>query len=72
VPLDKVDSSPFCGFGDVVPGQAIQGLTNNLIRAPIFSQSVANTDFLLIRLFLNLLWMFSFFVNSYRRLLGFM
>ncbi|KAJ3316030.1 hypothetical protein HDV04_000239 [Boothiomyces sp. JEL0838] len=47
--LEAVDVSPFFGFGDVKPGQTIQVLYNNLFRAPIFIQDVAQTDFLAIR-----------------------
>ncbi|KAJ3069174.1 hypothetical protein HDU98_007755 [Podochytrium sp. JEL0797] len=48
-PLEKIDSSPFNNFGDVPVGQVIQGITNNLIRAPIFRHEIPTTDFLLIR-----------------------
>ena len=47
--LESVDASPFFGFGDVTPGQTIQTLYNNLIRAPIFPHPPPSTDFLLIR-----------------------
>ncbi|KAI9349694.1 hypothetical protein BDR26DRAFT_852618 [Obelidium mucronatum] len=48
-PLEKIDASPFNNFGDVSPGQVIQGITNNLIRAPVFRHEIPSTDFLLIR-----------------------
>jgi transcription initiation factor TFIID subunit 1, fungi type len=47
--LEGVDASPFFGFGDVKPGETIQVLYNNLVRAPIFGQDVQKTDFLVIR-----------------------
>ncbi|KAJ3408580.1 hypothetical protein HDV05_004941 [Chytridiales sp. JEL 0842] len=47
--LDKVDASPFLNFGDVKAGETLQGLTNNLIRAPIFNHRVPETDFLLVK-----------------------
>lgn len=43
------DVSPFYQFGEVHPGETIQTLYNNLFRAPIFTQTVRPTDFLLIR-----------------------
>ncbi|KAJ3332178.1 hypothetical protein HDU76_001059 [Blyttiomyces sp. JEL0837] len=49
IALDKVDATPFLTFGDVEPGQAIQAVTNNLIRAPIFNHKSSDNDFLLIR-----------------------
>ncbi|TPX74808.1 hypothetical protein CcCBS67573_g03915 [Chytriomyces confervae] len=48
-PLEKIDASPFNNFGDVSPGDVIQGITNNLIRAPIWQHVIPPTDFLLIR-----------------------
>ncbi|KAJ3102902.1 hypothetical protein HDU97_000215 [Phlyctochytrium planicorne] len=48
-PLDKVDATPFLNFGDVEPGQLIQAISNNLLRAPIFPQKVSDTDFVLIK-----------------------
>ncbi|KAJ3098038.1 hypothetical protein HK100_005200, partial [Physocladia obscura] len=48
-PLEKIDASPFNNFGDVTPGNVIQGITNNLIRAPIFRHEVSSTDFFLVR-----------------------
>ncbi|KAJ3344605.1 hypothetical protein HDU83_005014 [Entophlyctis luteolus] len=48
-PLEKIDASPFNNFGDVPAGEVIQGITNNLIRAPIFRHTIAPTDFLFIR-----------------------
>ncbi|KAJ8324904.1 hypothetical protein O5D80_006435 [Batrachochytrium dendrobatidis] len=47
--LESVDASPFFGFGDVRPGETRQVLYNNLLRAPIFPQNAAPTDFLMIR-----------------------
>ncbi|KAK9762040.1 hypothetical protein K7432_012591 [Basidiobolus ranarum] len=47
--LDVADASPFMNFGNVEPGQIIQTLYNNLIRAPLFKQPARETDFLLIR-----------------------
>ncbi|ORY41606.1 hypothetical protein BCR33DRAFT_767451 [Rhizoclosmatium globosum] len=48
-PLENIDASPFNNFGDVAPGDVIQGITNNLIRAPVFRHEIPPTDFLLIR-----------------------
>ena len=36
-------------FGYVYPGQTVQALYNNLIRAPLFRHKPYQTDFLLIR-----------------------
>jgi hypothetical protein len=47
--LEVSDASPFMNFGNVEPGQTITALYNNLIRAPIFTQRVPDTDFLVIR-----------------------
>ncbi|RKP23025.1 hypothetical protein SYNPS1DRAFT_25012, partial [Syncephalis pseudoplumigaleata] len=47
--LETTDASPFMNFGNVEPGQTITALYNNLVRAPIFSQRVPSTDFLVIR-----------------------
>ncbi|KAI8622708.1 hypothetical protein BC830DRAFT_1162776 [Chytriomyces sp. MP71] len=48
-PLEKIDESPFNNFGDVKPGEVIQGIVNNLIRAPIWQHDVPMTDFLFVR-----------------------
>lgn len=45
--LDPSKESPF--FGDIESGVTLQGLDNNLYRAPVFSHKVPETDFLLIR-----------------------
>jgi transcription initiation factor TFIID subunit 1 len=47
--LEHVDSSPFFCFGEILPGQSIQAIYNNLFRAPIFKHPVPETDFLLVR-----------------------
>ncbi|KAK9762421.1 hypothetical protein K7432_011851 [Basidiobolus ranarum] len=47
--LDVADASPFMNFGNVEPGQTIQTLYNNLMRAPLFKQPARESDFLLIR-----------------------
>ncbi|KAG0305411.1 hypothetical protein BGZ98_004180 [Dissophora globulifera] len=47
--LDVADASPFLGFGNVEPGQTINAMYNNLIRAPVFEQPARSTDFLVIR-----------------------
>ena len=47
--LEPGDDSPFMKFGYVYPGQTIQALYNNLIRAPLFRQKSYHTDFLVIR-----------------------
>ncbi|KAI9204546.1 uncharacterized protein BJ171DRAFT_97528 [Polychytrium aggregatum] len=47
--LEQVDASPFHGFGDVVPGQILQAISNNMVRGPCFKQVLAETDYLVIR-----------------------
>lgn len=47
--LEHVDSSPFFCFGEILPGQSIQAIYNNLFRAPIFKHPVPQTDFVLVR-----------------------
>lgn len=47
--LEQVDSSPFFSFGEILPGQSIQAIYNNLFRAPIFKHPFPDTDFLLVR-----------------------
>ncbi|KAI8149894.1 hypothetical protein BJV82DRAFT_585138 [Fennellomyces sp. T-0311] len=47
--LDIGDTSPFMNFGNVVPGQTIPVLYNNLIRAPLFRHEVKSTDFLFVK-----------------------
>ncbi|ORX92912.1 hypothetical protein K493DRAFT_408629 [Basidiobolus meristosporus CBS 931.73] len=47
--LDVADASPFMNFGNVEPGQTVQTLYNNLMRAPLFKQPARESDFLLIR-----------------------
>ncbi|KAL8280182.1 hypothetical protein RQP46_007512 [Phenoliferia psychrophenolica] len=47
--LDITDESPFKAFGYVDPGQTVPTLYNNLIRAPLFKQKTAPTDFLVVR-----------------------
>ena len=47
--LEPGDESPFMKFGSVMPGQTIQALYNNLIRAPLFRQKPYSTDFLVVR-----------------------
>ncbi|KAI9595620.1 hypothetical protein BDF19DRAFT_441045 [Syncephalis fuscata] len=49
IPKSDTDASPFMNFGNVEPGQTITALYNNLVRAPIFSQKVPSTDFLVIK-----------------------
>ncbi|KAH9913336.1 atypical/TAF1 protein kinase [Epithele typhae] len=47
--IEPQDESPFMKFGYVYPGQTVQALYNNLLRAPLFRQKPYPTDFLLIR-----------------------
>lgn len=47
--LDPTDDSPFMRFGNVIPGQTIPTLYNNLIRAPLFRHKAYPTDFLVVR-----------------------
>ncbi|TPX39230.1 hypothetical protein SeMB42_g04418 [Synchytrium endobioticum] len=47
--LEPSDRSPFELFGQVEPGQTIQMLYTDLVRAPIFPHKPCTTDFLLIR-----------------------
>ncbi|KAJ3189184.1 hypothetical protein HDU85_002809 [Gaertneriomyces sp. JEL0708] len=47
--LDRVDASPFVGFGDVSPGETLQAISTNLFRAPIWKHETPPTDFLVIR-----------------------
>ncbi|KAM0746937.1 hypothetical protein T439DRAFT_350223 [Meredithblackwellia eburnea MCA 4105] len=47
--LDINDESPFKAFGYVDPGQTVPTLYNNLVRAPLFRQKPADTDFLVVR-----------------------
>ena len=47
--LEPGDETPFMKFGSVQPGQTVQALYNNLIRAPLFKQKAYSTDFLMIR-----------------------
>ncbi|KAH6916934.1 atypical/TAF1 protein kinase [Coprinopsis sp. MPI-PUGE-AT-0042] len=47
--LEPQDESPFMKFGYVYPGQTFPVLYNNLLRAPLFRQKAASTDFLVIR-----------------------
>ncbi|KAK5078451.1 hypothetical protein LTR64_003136 [Lithohypha guttulata] len=43
------DKSPFNNFGHIDPGQATLAIYNSMYRAPIFKQSQASTDFLIVR-----------------------
>ncbi|ORZ10114.1 hypothetical protein BCR42DRAFT_381001 [Absidia repens] len=47
--LEVEDTSPFMTFGNVEPGQTIQVMYNNMVRAPLFQHQVNKTDFLLVR-----------------------
>ncbi|KAJ1921004.1 hypothetical protein IWQ60_006856 [Tieghemiomyces parasiticus] len=47
--LDPADASPFFNFGNVEPGQTVQTLYNNLVRAPLFRHRPRPSDFLLVR-----------------------
>lgn len=47
--LEPQDESPFMKFGYVYPGQTFPVMYNNLLRAPLFRQKAASTDFLVIR-----------------------
>ncbi|KAI8320429.1 hypothetical protein GQ54DRAFT_298684 [Martensiomyces pterosporus] len=47
--LDVADISPFLNFGNIEPGQVIPALYNNMFRAPLFSQRVRKTDFLVVK-----------------------
>ncbi|KAJ1953468.1 hypothetical protein GGI12_006005, partial [Dipsacomyces acuminosporus] len=47
--LDVADISPFLNFGNIEPGQVVPALYNNMFRAPLFSQKVRKTDFLIVR-----------------------
>lgn len=47
--LELTDASPFFDMGDVIRGQILPTLWNNLVRAPMFRQKVKDTDFLLIK-----------------------
>lgn len=42
--LEPEDPSPFFGYGDVRPGEAVLAMTNNLFKAPLFRH--ASGDFL--------------------------
>lgn len=45
--LAYAHTSPF--LGNLLPGQTLQALENNLFRAPIYEHSMPDTDFLIIR-----------------------
>ena len=47
--LEPQDESPFMKFGYVYPGQTVQALYSNLIRAPLFRHKPYSTDFLVIK-----------------------
>jgi transcription initiation factor TFIID subunit 1, fungi type len=47
--LELTDASPFFDMGDVMRGQTLPTLWNNLVRAPMFRHKVSETDFLLIK-----------------------
>lgn len=47
--LGVQDRSPFWNFGYVEPGKIVPTLYNRMIRAPVFSHKMPNTDFLMIR-----------------------
>ncbi|KYQ88850.1 putative protein serine/threonine kinase [Tieghemostelium lacteum] len=47
VHLEHNDMSPF--MGDIQPGTAVQGVHNNLFKAPIHAHNPNQTDFLLVR-----------------------
>ena len=47
--LEPGDESPFMKFGSVYPGQTVQALYNNLLRAPLFRHKPYGTDFLVVR-----------------------
>ena len=47
--LEGTDESPFKAFGYVTPGETVQTLYNNLIRAPVFRHNPPETDFLVVR-----------------------
>ncbi|KAF2070503.1 hypothetical protein CYY_008169 [Polysphondylium violaceum] len=45
--LDHNDETPF--LGDIHSGTAVQGIVNNLYKAPLFKHTASGTDFLLVR-----------------------
>ncbi|KAL0264010.1 UNVERIFIED_CONTAM: hypothetical protein PYX00_010946 [Menopon gallinae] len=45
--LEPEDPSPFFGYGDVQPGEAVLAMTNNLFKAPLFRH--ASNDLLCVR-----------------------
>lgn len=47
--LENVDASPFLGFGEVMPGQTFQAISNHLLKAPIFEHKPNANDFLVIK-----------------------
>ncbi|GBE77413.1 Putative transcription initiation factor TFIID 111 kDa [Sparassis crispa] len=47
--IEPQDESPFMKFGYVYPGQTVNALYNNLMRAPLFRQKAYPTDFLVVR-----------------------